>query len=454
MCITRAADEGDIKYFQNENIPLIIINTVDGEEPTYDVVDHPEGCMGQSITNATKVKGRVMIVLGRDTLYDSGEYVKDESGMTVKVRGNTSATYFAKKPYKIKLQKKADLLCRGNDKVYKDKEWVLITNSGYLSNHMVGLALTRIMGFEWAPAAEMVNVVMNGVYRGLYTLTEQVKRNPDCRIDVDEDTGYIIEYDPYWWNEDVYFDSSIRYDYNYTFKYPDSDDVTQEQIDYIQGVMDVVEASLDDGTYPQCIDVTSFARWMLTHDLLGTYDSGGSNMFLSKYDNTEESKVKMETLWDFDTIERMEDAWARMHAASDFYYGKLFGSVNGEFVAEYKALWKALSDKVVDEIVGWLDDLLETNLPSAIDYYSGIDKMVSDVDYPSFEEELEHHKEWFAQRKGWLDENVEAIVETGIERVESSVEPTSKIYYNICGQRVDSSYRGIVVTKGKKFLRR
>ncbi len=454
VCTSRAADEDDIEYFQNESIPLVVINTIDAEEPTYDVVDHPEGCMGQSITNVTKVKGRIMIVLGQDILYDSGDYVKDESGMTVKVRGNTSATYYAKKPYKIKLQKKADLLCRGNDKVYKDKEWVLITNSGYLSNHLVGLATTRFMGFAWAPAAELVNVVMNGTYRGIYMLAEQVKCNNDCRIDVDEDTGYIIEYDPYWWNEDVYFNSSIRYDYNYTFKYPDSDDVTQEQIDYIQGVTDRVEASLDDGTYPDYINVPSFARWMLTHDLLGTYDSGGSNMFLSKYDNTEESKIQMETPWDFDSIEQTEDVWARRHTSSSFYYSKLFDSTNGEFVEEYKSMWKEISDEAVGEIVNWLDSLANSNLPSALDYYSDLDKKVSGLDYPSFEEELEHHKEWFVSRKEWLDENVPSLVAAGIERVECSAGQVSKTYYNLCGQRVDDAYGGIVVTEGKKFVRR
>ena len=39
--------------------------------------------------------------------YDSGDYVDGESGMTLKIRGNTSA-WQLRKPYKIKLQKKAD----------------------------------------------------------------------------------------------------------------------------------------------------------------------------------------------------------------------------------------------------------------------------------------------------------------------------------------------------------
>lgn len=45
--------------FSFENIskiglPVISINTLNGEEPTCDYITHPEGSMGESITNATK----------------------------------------------------------------------------------------------------------------------------------------------------------------------------------------------------------------------------------------------------------------------------------------------------------------------------------------------------------------------------------------------------------------
>ncbi len=437
-----------LKDLYNENIPLLIVNTVDSEEPTFDPVETPEGCFGTGITNATKVPASLQIILGEETIYDSGDYEKDKSGMTIKIRGNSSA-YQPKKPYKIKLQKKADLLNRGNDDVYKDKEWVLITNEPKLSNHMVGFMTTGLMGCEWAPACELVNVVMNGIYRGIYTLAEPVKRNADCRIDVDEDTGYIIEYDPYWWNEDVYFDSS--YVLNYTFKYPDSDDVTQEQIDYIQGAVNEMETSIADGTYPDYMDVESFARWVLTHDLLGTGDGAGSNMFMSKYDDTEDSKFQMETLWDFDTIEKMEDEWATVHDWEGFYYYNLFNNINSEFVKEYKAQWEEKKDEVVDQIIEELESILETELPEAIDSYSEIDKIVSKLDYPTFEEEIQEAIDWFKSRKAWLNENVPDIIESGISL--PYLKPSDSIY-DIQGRPATSTTRGVIISNGKKYIRK
>ncbi len=439
-----------LKDLYNENIPLLIVNTVDSEEPTFDPVDAPEGCLGQSITNATKVPASLQIILGNETIYDSGEYVNGESGLTIKIRGNTSA-YREKKSYKIKLQKKADLLHRGNDDVYKDKEWVLLSSELKLSDHMVGYMVSELMGFPWTPANEFVNVVMNGIYRGIYTLAEPVKRNSDCRIDVDEDTGYIIEFDPYWWNEDVYFDSSLTSVYNYTFKYPDSDDVTEEQIEYIAGFVKEAEESLKDNSCSNYIDIESFARWLLTHDLLGTSDAAGSNMFMSKYDNTDESKFYMETPWDFDSIECMSDDWAAEHTWSDFYCGRLIYNYNTEFIEKYKSLWEEKKDKVVDEIIEKLDSILNTELPEAIDYYSPIDKMVSELDYPTFEEEMEAHKEWFLSRKAWLNENVPEIIES---RISLPYLKPSDSTYDILGRPATSTTRGVIISNGKKFIRK
>jgi len=66
-----------------------------------------------------------------------------------------------------------------------------------------------------------VNVLLNGDYRGIYMLSEAVNCNPDCRIDVDKEADYIFEWDAYWWNEDLYFES--LYGNKYTFKHPDTE---------------------------------------------------------------------------------------------------------------------------------------------------------------------------------------------------------------------------------------
>lgn len=106
-------------------IPLLTITTENGEFPTCEVVYPPEGCVGTGITANDYVCGRLVMTLDGETLYDSGDYIKDESGMRIKIRGNSTGASAGQKPYKIKLSKKFDLLCRG-DEGYNEKDWNLL----------------------------------------------------------------------------------------------------------------------------------------------------------------------------------------------------------------------------------------------------------------------------------------------------------------------------------------
>lgn len=104
--------ENSFSSEKDEALWRIDIETVDHEEPTYEIAQ-TSITTSVSIKNCTKVPGRLFITLGSDTLYDSGDYIPDTSGMTIRVRGNSSAVLYPQKPYKINLEKKADLLCDG-----------------------------------------------------------------------------------------------------------------------------------------------------------------------------------------------------------------------------------------------------------------------------------------------------------------------------------------------------
>lgn len=324
----------DVERFSKLNMPVVLINTVDSVLPTCDIIKGPPGTMGTTTANANKVPGRMVITFKGDTLYDSGEYEPDVSGMTIRVNGNTSASK-RNFPYKIKLQKKADLL-RRDDPKYDDKEWRLLKDDGNLYTP-TGFKVCELLGFPWTPRYEYCNAFINGVYQGIYLLCETVKRNTSCLIDVSK-TGYIVERDAYWWNEDVYFKSLYFNDemYGWTFKYPDDKDVTPEQIEYIKECINTAEESITNGTYTQYIDVESFAAWVLAHDILGTWDVGGSNLYMTKYDDTPDSKFKMGPLWDFDSNTRMGgNSFSRYHTDVDFYFPMLFDNVNPTFTRYY-----------------------------------------------------------------------------------------------------------------------
>lgn len=399
-------------------LPVLCFETVDGELPTCDYVSAPAGCMGATIANATKVPGRLVIyqrLEGLDSIvYDSGDYEKDVSGMTIKLRGNTSA-YDAKKPYKIKLQKKSDLLLHDNDAIYKDKEWLLLKDD-YLTT-IVGFKVNELVGMVWTPQYRFVNVVINNDYRGPYLLCESVKRNTDCRLNVDK-SGFIFEFDPYWWNEDVYVSSGSSPSYNYTFKYPDPDDILPEQLEYMQALVLDFEKSVKDGTYSSMIDVASFAKWCLVHDITGTQDGGGANLYYSKYDTTALTPIVMPLTWDFDMSERTSGAWSRSHTN---HMTKLFNSSNRAFVREFVNAWVKVRGTLENDISSFLRTFSWSSDGVALQASLDLHTLVygNTVTVTTF---VAWHNYWYSERKPWLDNAIMPMNPLGDVNVDAHVD--------------------------------
>ena len=430
-------------------LPILNIITVNAEEPTCDYVFAPEGEFGISIINNQKVPGRVVLTENGGTLYDSGEYAKNSSGMTIRIRGNTSAYYSSKKPYKIKLEKKNDMLGR-NDSCYYDKNWILIDSGGDELNTMIGLKVNDMMGLgSWTPAYKFVNLYINNDYRGIYMLVESIKRNKDCRLNVDKQTGYIIECDAYWWNEDVYFTTDS--DRKYTFKYPDEEDITNQQIDYICQLMNIVEQSITNGYYSDYIDVNSFAAWILAHDILGTYDSAGANIYLTKFDNTNTSKITLSTLWDFGSIMKSSDNWARIHTDNFFYFDQLFNNPNNTFNKAYLDLWNQKSDQLFDEMKQFLHDFSLSPTAVALAKSRPYEAQRWGYEASTVNENIQEALIWFTQRKEWMTEH---MITTHISDHQLSSADNNMIY-NLNGQLVSNTCKpGIYIQNGKKLIRR
>ena len=335
-------DSLPLSRFTSLQVPILDIVTVDSVWPTCDYVAAPTGAWGQSITNATKVPGRMRMVLGDSVLYDTGEWIDDVSGMTIKIRGNSTA-YYDKKPYKIKLQEKADLLMRDSIDG-RDKNWLLIRDEAFKA--MMGFEVNRALGLPWTPGYRYVNVIINGQYEGIYMLVESVRRNTDCRVDVSK-SGFIFECDPYWWNEPFFIPSNQREELRYTFKYPEPEDLTDADISYMTGLIHQLESCYTGSSYASIIDVRSFAAWCLGHDILMTHDFAGSNRFFAKADRSDTTRVTMPLLWDFDSTESDTLGWSKPHIK---YFASLFQNPDRTFVDRYVALWQEISPTLYTRI--------------------------------------------------------------------------------------------------------
>lgn len=385
--------------------PLIEIWTIDEAEPTGTHVMAPEGLWGIGLINNEYVSGRMRMSLNGSTLYDSGEYVKDISGVRIKLRGNTSSYYWEKKPYKIKLSKKEDLLFR-NESKYKDKDWVLLrVYNGFLSRFLVGNRLGQLIGLGWHPQWEYVNLVINGDYKGDYILIESVEKEKG-RIDID-DTGYIIEDDAYWWNEDVYFKGDMLvYKTGYTFKYPDSEDVNDSIINNIRNyILEFEDLLINGGDISAHIDLDSFAAWLLAQDLLGQGDSGGTNRYLYKKDfilsDPFRTPLQMGVLWDFDATFKADDGWSYIHNRSySFYFTELLK--RQDFYLNYVSLWRTVRDTLHSNLVSYLHSIY-AGKGEAIEKSKSLDCVRWGNTCSLLSTEIDDAVSWLEQRFKWVD---------------------------------------------------
>ncbi|MBO4325901.1 MAG: CotH kinase family protein [Clostridia bacterium] len=357
------------------DFPRVEITTEDYVWPTCEYVTPPPGNIGAGITNATWENSIVKIYDASDNVvYDSSQNCSEEEqyqGAKMKIRGNTSA-YGIKKPYKIKLKKKSDLLApfidRPSDgKSYADKEWLLL-NYGTDIYRVAGDAIADVVGTPWSPDYTYVSLYVNGDYRGIYILSECVKQGTGkgdarwrCPV---EDDGFVIEFDAYWWNEPLYFTtpSSVNFVMKYTFKYPDTDDIDakSDAYKYIKNYMTELERALsrNDSSYLDYIDLDSFVSWVLVADYMCLLDSGGNNLFMWKKDSTENSKLVMGPNWDFDSWKWNIDSFANIHRdGSHFYFPQL--SRKPEFAKAYAELFRNTYDKVTAAVNADLDKINE-----------------------------------------------------------------------------------------------
>lgn len=400
-------------------LPVAEVVTVDSIEPTYEEAVKPDSFVtGLTIMNATKVPGRLRVWEPDGNLrFDSGADADSLDGMTIRVRGNNSALQ-PLKPYKVKLRHKADLLCRGNERHYADKNWLLLKEKQFSLNIPIGFKVNELLDFAWTPAYEYVNLLFNGEFRGVYLLTEQVRR-ASCRIDVDEQTGFIIERDIYWWVEGTLsFESKLYHGFwqRYTFKYPEQEDVTEADLGYIRTAVNEMEDAVARGEgYSEYMDVNSFASWTLGHDLLGTKDSGGANRYLVKYDNTPDSKFCMGPLWDFDSNFGTAGVWTELHTDWVGYARRLFPAKDRTYAYAYIHAWERMYPLLRERMFPFLDSLAISPTGVAIDRSWQEEARFRQRPYVSVADNVAKAKAWFSDREYWINSHLGEVDEMGIQ---------------------------------------
>jgi hypothetical protein len=191
-----------------------------------------------------------------------------------------------------------------------------------LMKNAITYEMSRRMG-RYAPRTMYCEVILNGEYIGVYTLTEKIKRD-DNRVDIaalnPDDTigealtgGYIIEINengyPNDWNSlyDAINYATCQLPVAYKMVYPKMEELAASQFNYIHGYVDSFENALYGNNfldtvagYRHFISVKSFIDFMIVNEFSANYDSYGRSTFLYKEKSTDGGQLNIGPPWDYD----------------------------------------------------------------------------------------------------------------------------------------------------------
>ncbi|MBQ0051288.1 MAG: bacterial Ig-like domain-containing protein [Treponema sp.] len=233
-----------------------------------------------------------------------GKELLNDSETTFSGRGNSTWGQ-AKKPYKIKLSKKASLFG-----MPKHKQWMLIANyldMSFMKNEMA-FYLSNQLEMDWTIHGKFVNLIKNNQYIGLYWLGEQIKVDEN-RVNINEENDYLIEMDVYF-DENWKFKSAIR---NMPYMIKNDDNMKEEKLETLQTKVNAMESVIYDGNFPytdsskttyeqtfnNMIDVDSMAKFYLVNEIMLNGELGHPKSCYFTFDNTN-NILKAGPVWDYD----------------------------------------------------------------------------------------------------------------------------------------------------------
>lgn len=257
-----------------------------------------------------------------DSGYDAYGTEAEPLAIEIRGRGNYTWTGFDKKPYKLKLGKKAGLL--GMD---KNKHYALLAhaddNCGYMRN-VLGFETSRRMGLSWTPTDRAVEVVLNGDYLGLYFLTETVRvdssrvditEQPDLATDpADVSGGWLVEIDNYPNDPhvEIYENGDRRLLTYFTYKTPEILSSEQETwlTEQMQAIDDVLYKTDENSReWENWLDPDAAARYYIVQEVLDDCESFHGSCYLY-HDAGDDTRWKFGPVWDFgNSYQRDQKSW-------------------------------------------------------------------------------------------------------------------------------------------------
>ena len=290
----------------------------------------------------------------------------------IRGRGNSTWEWYPKKPYRLKLDEKAEILG-----LAADKDWVLLANyrdPTHLMNTFV-FEMGERLGIPFPNHTRYVELTINGDYKGLYQLTEQVEQGKN-RVNIDKQEGLLLALDvddgpenspgadDNFWSEVYWLPVCVK---------SPSIEPGVEVTSLARTALAELERAIESHDYDVLagmMDIPVMIDYLLIQEFIYNVEvAAPRSIFLFK-DKGNDAKWSFGPLWDFDA--GFDFDWGQMTTGhyffkdyretvlgtdparhiSDYAYTSSFFTdmwKNRQFVSEVKARWKQIKPHIMAE---------------------------------------------------------------------------------------------------------
>lgn len=351
-------------------------------------------------------------------VYDAEGNVDYNGTLSIKGRGNSTWEDMPKKPYALKLDKKAEILT-----MPKHKRWCLLANwlDRTLMRNEIAYEIARQMpALKYTPQGRFVEVFLNSVFLGNYYLCEQIKVDKN-RVNVKEldktattglsiTGGYIFEIDNNF-DEQFRFMSETR---GLPWQLKDPDEVNDEQFEYAKQYVNELEDALHDDTrfaqrdFAKLMDLDSFVDYWFVYELTQcTEPHQPRSVYMYKDMDLSDgtySPIFAGPVWDFDYATFIPELSNQFSIINDVYYDRLFQ--DREFRILVKQRWNSLKEGGLLERICQHIDKTEQLLSASDKLNSAIWPITQSINKDntlSFSNSVKRLKSAFTKKYQWLD---------------------------------------------------
>ncbi|MGB0915957.1 MAG: CotH kinase family protein [Flavobacteriales bacterium] len=302
---------------------------------------------------------------------------------------------------------------------------------------------------HYASRTKFCELLLNGEYRGVYILMEQIKwdkgRVDITKIDLDDNAGdsltggYIIKIDKpiggdgeYDWTTSIDTFQNVKTNVSFQYDYPNDDEITDTQADYIQSYIRDLETELAGETFSEeegfreYLDVNSFIDFFIIQELAHNVDGYRSSTYLHKKRDSEGGKLFAGPVWDFNLAlgnttgcdgEKTE-GWALDHPCDPTVIPFWWKRMNQDSVYKSQLVnrWFELRKDVLSN-----EDLLKDIDGQVAELGHSVGRnftrwpILGTKVWPNYfvgethQQEIEYLKNWLLKRVTWIDQNIEKL---------------------------------------------